>query len=88
MTKTCFRAAGHTLAFKGAPHTETGLKVWRPFGGIAGSARCSCGALSTVLVTGAARKNWHKIHKITATVTVRLKRSAPVLSGDDLQGSY
>lgn len=55
---------GHTLRFEGWAYDQHG----EPFSGrnspAEGRAKCSCGALSEVLPSTAARKRWHKeVHK-------------------------
>lgn len=65
MASTRKRVAGHTLAFEGAPHHESGARFYGPFEGVSGEgrAKCSCGELSDVLSSGAKRKAWHREHK-------------------------
>lgn len=71
------RVSGHTLAFEGAPYSspECGhgactdesrvLRLHSMWGGVGGDGhgRCSCGAESDHLTSGAARKAWHREHK-------------------------
>lgn len=59
------RVAGHTLWYEGAPHDDRGHRIWRPYGSASGRGRgkCSCGALSEMEFTAAARKRWHAEHK-------------------------
>jgi hypothetical protein len=60
---------GHTLVGEGAPHMWNGRRYEvihaRGFGTAGeGKALCSCGETSRVLKTGAARKAWHREHKL------------------------
>jgi hypothetical protein len=59
------RLAGHTLIGEGAPHTSTGVRVLRSWGGTYGTGhgKCSCGALSEELPSSTKRKAWHRAHK-------------------------
>jgi hypothetical protein len=65
------RLAGHTLVSEGAPFErvvdEYARVVARRLnhGGVSGQGRalCSCKAMSDVLPTGGARKQWHRDHK-------------------------
>lgn len=56
--------AGHTLRYEGAPHAvnEQG-QIVRPGPGRYGRGLCSCGRLSDLLTSSAARKRWHAEHK-------------------------
>lgn len=60
------RLAGHELLAEGAAFFKQGRHILRAYtnrtGGV-GFARCSCGALSEVLDSGAKRKAWHRGHK-------------------------
>lgn len=54
----------HGLQFEGAPHDEQGHRIgWRGTSGT-GRAKCACNWLSEVHVSGAARKQAHRQHKI------------------------
>lgn len=60
------RLAGHELMDEGAAFFKEGRYILRAYAnttGGAGLARCSCGALSEVLDSGAKRKAWHRGHK-------------------------
>lgn len=61
------RVPGHTLASEGAPYVVNIEKqtVRARGGGSGGTGRalCSCGALSEILHSGRARKDWHRAHK-------------------------
>lgn len=62
---TSKRVPGHTLRHEGAPHDTTGRRIgsyWRT--GSTGAARCSCGQQSDDLPSAAARKAWHRQHKL------------------------
>ncbi len=52
---------GHTLVREGHPHWKTGVP--HSFRGGYGCGKCSCGEISSVLDSDAARKLWHKQHK-------------------------
>jgi hypothetical protein len=52
------RLSGHSLLFEGQP---CGLNFYARSGN--GSGKCSCGELSPILPTNAARKRWHREHK-------------------------
>ena len=56
--------AGHGLRFAGAPHNAAGhrISLYGPATGD-GRAKCTCGWLSGVLPTAAARKHAHAEHK-------------------------
>ena len=63
MTRRNTLLDGHWLWWEGAPHDHRGGRIgWNGTGGV-GSAKCSCGELSPVLPSGAARKRWHREHK-------------------------
>ena len=49
---------GHTLLFEGQP---LGIDIYARRG--LGRGKCSCGAMSELLLSNAARKRWHKQHK-------------------------
>jgi hypothetical protein len=52
---------GHALVgSEGYPYDADGNRIW----GWAGPARCSCGAASEDLDSNAARKAWHRRHKL------------------------
>ena len=61
------RVPGHELIREGAPFEANGRSSyparWGSGTGGTGRGKCSCGALSEVLDSGAARKNWHRRHK-------------------------
>lgn len=59
------RIPGHALISEGAAHDADGRRLYCPNNsGGSGRALCSCGALSEVLPSGAARKRWHAlVHK-------------------------
>ena len=62
------RLAGHSLQNEGAAFVVNEerrvVRAW-PGRGISGRGRglCSCGALSEMLDSGYARRNWHREHK-------------------------
>ena len=57
------RVPGHTLVGAGAPFDAQGRYLhWEGTRGT-GHGKCSCGELSEVLPTAAARKQWHRDHK-------------------------
>lgn len=70
MTTTA-RVTGHTLRSEGAAYDDHGRRInpatIDPYSG-AGRGKCSCGALSDVLDSGAARKRWHRQHKAEQVV--------------------
>lgn len=60
------RVTGHMLVAEGAAHVWNGRRYDRRFiWGVGGEGKglCSCGAVSEVLASGAARKRWHTGHK-------------------------
>ena len=60
------RVPGHTLRLEGAPYDEDGRLLtngWNASPRGAGCGKCSCGALSDVLPSANARKQWHRDHK-------------------------
>ena len=61
------RVPGHELVSEGAPFNADGRSSYptRWMGGTGGTGRgrCSCGALSDVVDSGAKRKSWHRGHK-------------------------
>lgn len=60
------RLSGHTLRYEGAPFSADGTLIYDGMHvGTSGEgrAKCSCGALSPVLSSGAQRKAWHRQHK-------------------------
>lgn len=65
------RVAGHTLQAEGAAYEQraSSAQWWRVtwLGGTGGVGRglCSCGDVSEVLDSGAARRAWHRTHKET-----------------------
>lgn len=63
------RVAGHTLEREGAAHDDQGRLAYSSYVVTSGTGRgmCSCGELSDVLHSGAARKRWHAEHKAAAT---------------------
>jgi hypothetical protein len=63
MPKANARVAGHTLRAEGAPFDEAGAGPMYHYEGKVGRAKCSCGALSEMLPTNAARRRWHADHK-------------------------
>jgi hypothetical protein len=60
------RLSGHELFYEGAAYDAKGKyrvqEIWGGTGGT-GSGKCSCGALSPELTSGAQRKAWHRGHK-------------------------
>lgn len=64
------RMPGHELIREGAPFEADGRDSYPArWGSGTGCGRCSCGALSEVLTSGAARKNWHRGHKDSIAAT-------------------
>lgn len=57
------RVSGHWLLSEGAAFTHVGSRRWPSGTAGPGYGRCSCGAMSDWLDTGAARKRWHREHK-------------------------
>ncbi len=62
------RLAGHSLVGEGAPHNDLGVRLRGEYSyghekTPGGRGQCSCGALSDVVTTRAARKRWHAEHK-------------------------
>lgn len=61
------RLAGHELISEGAPYDAKGRPAYPVRSGYStggtGRGKCSCGALSDVLDSGAKRKGWHRGHK-------------------------
>jgi len=58
---------GHGLLNEGAAFKWRGGMCSRVCMGVSGTGvgRCSCGAVSPILRSGAARKAWHRRHKVT-----------------------
>jgi hypothetical protein len=56
---------GHSLWYEGAAHDDNGGLIWagRISSVGAGRGKCECGALSEWLLSGNARKKWHREHK-------------------------
>lgn len=64
MTRQNTRLIGHTLRSEGAPFawtTNGGRYIHTT--GLSGVGLCSCGEVSEVEESGAARKRWHRTHK-------------------------
>lgn len=75
---------GHTLLFEGdAFGSKGGPALGRPTG--AGSGKCSCGALSGELANRAARKRWHREHKLEVVAQMEGRDETPE-SGADSAG--
>lgn len=52
---------GHIMGDEGCARGDDGMILWDAKG--PGRGKCSCGALSEILPTRAARKRWHREHK-------------------------
>ncbi len=66
------RVPGHTLRHEGAPFNDAGYLLWLDgTTGGTGRAKCSCGELSPVYRSAAARKQWHRTHKTEQQTTTR-----------------
>lgn len=64
------RLAGHELRNEG--------RVYDPHGYVqsTGVSRCSCGDLSPVLESAAARKRWHREHKAAGWAAIQAAKAA------------
>lgn len=60
------RVTGHGLVAEGAPHDDAGRRISgiRAATSGPGRGRCQCGALSDTLESTAARRSWHREHKM------------------------
>lgn len=68
---------GHGLRHEGAPYQWHAGDLYRvnPTGtGGVGIGVCSCGELSPILSTAAARKQWHREHKAQARARANVRR--------------
>lgn len=59
------RVAGHGLIDEGWPFIGTKIRASRRNG--PGMGKCECGQMSDLLPSTAARKRWHKDHKLAVT---------------------